>query len=71
MAEHSPTEEDVMHHSDTELIRYWFRIQKPATRGGIFLWAKVRNTFTVGSTSAIEICRRHGADPDQAVLRNE
>lgn len=58
-------------HSDAELIRRWLNSQRPLTKrtGGTFLWAKVKECFAVGSTSAQEICRRHGYDPDLRVSR--
>lgn len=31
------------------------------------LWVCVRDLFAVGSTTAHELCRAHGYDPDQAV----
>jgi hypothetical protein len=59
-------------HSDAELVRRWMysQVQRSPTRGrGIYLWAKISEVFSVGSTSAQEICRRHGYDPDRMVRR--
>lgn len=56
-------------HSDQELVTRWLRAQRAAKRGGVPLWAKVSEQFCVGSTSAQQICRRHGDDPDRLVRR--
>lgn len=56
-------------HSDTELVQRWLRSQRPAKWRGTFLFAKVEQQFCVGSTSAYDICRRHGFDPEMKVLR--
>jgi hypothetical protein len=32
-------------------------------------WVAVRDTFAIGSTSAHELCRRFGLDPDELVSR--
>jgi hypothetical protein len=58
-------------HSDAELVQRWLRAQRPAKRGGAFLWAKVARQFCVGSTSATQICKRHGFDPDLLVTLRE
>jgi hypothetical protein len=34
-------------------------------------WAHVVNAFAVGSTSAQELCRRFGLDPDEETPRDE
>lgn len=58
-------------HTDDELVRRWLRAQRPLTKriGGAFLWAKVSEEFCIGSTSAQQVCRRHGFDPDVRVSR--
>lgn len=56
-------------HTDDELIRRWLRAQKPAKRGGTFLWARVVEQFCIGSTSATDVCRRHGFEPDTIVKK--
>ncbi len=59
-------------HTDAELVRRWLHSQRPITKrpGGMPLWARVEYDFAVGSTSAKEICRRHGYDPDKLVARS-
>lgn len=55
-------------HSDSELIRRWLYAQVTYTcRGRVYLWSKVSRVFGVGSTSAVEICERHGYDPEKYV----
>lgn len=58
-------------HTDDELIRRWLRAQRPLIKnnGGMFLWAKVSDAFCIGSTSARDVCTRHGFDPDIRVTR--
>lgn len=58
-------------HSDNELIQRWLRSQQRALGGGtgIELWAKVRDQFSIGSTSAKSVCVRHGFDPDLRVRK--
>lgn len=58
-------------HSDSELVHRWLRAQRPLIKriGGTFLWAKVSEEFGIGSTSAHDVCRRHGYDPDRRVSR--
>lgn len=56
-------------HSDTELVQRWLRSQKLAKRGGTYLASKVQRSFSIGRTSAQDICKRHGFDPDLMVLR--
>lgn len=61
-------------HSDSELMRRWFvaqlnsRISRTLGRG-IPLWSKVSEVFCIGSTSAKEVCKRHGCDPDRLMRR--
>lgn len=59
-------------HSDAELVQRWLRAQKPARRvgTGMVLWGKVSHVFCIGSTSAKDVCRRHGFDPDFEVKRS-
>jgi len=62
--------DDPQIHSDTDLIDRWFRSQRAGTAGsGVFLWANVEQTFCIGSTSAKQVCRRFGFDPDMKVRR--
>lgn len=56
-------------HSDTALIHRWLCNRRLAKRFGTPLSAIVSEVFAVGSTSANQICRRHGFDPDQKVVR--
>lgn len=57
-------------HSDTELVQRWLRNLKPASRRyGHPMWCIVTEVFCVGSTSAKNICKRHGFDPDYLVKR--
>lgn len=56
-------------HTDDELMRRWLRAQPKAKRWGEYLWAKVSRAFCVGSTSAQDICKRHGFDPDLKVKK--
>ena len=58
-------------HADDELMRRWLRQEsnRAAKRGGIPLAAKVSEKFCVGGTSARQICRRHGYNPDALVRR--
>lgn len=44
---------------DSELVRRWFKHLKLDKRGRLLI-AVVCDVFEVGSTAAIEICRRHG-----------
>lgn len=57
-------------HSDQELMQRWLRAQPLAKRGGMFLWSKVGEQFCIGSTSATQVCRRHGFEPDTIVKRS-
>lgn len=57
-------------HTDAELVRRWLRAQRKAKRAGTYLSSKVQRTFSVGRTSARDICQRHGYDPDTLVLRS-
>lgn len=62
-------------HSDSELMRRWFtsqlRTKVSRTLGrGIPLWSKVAEVFGIGSTSAKDVCRRHGCDPDRLMRRS-
>lgn len=67
MSELLPTDEQI--HSDTALIQRWLASQRLANPR----WARytrraaVQKMFAVGSTSAAQICRRHGFDPDEKV----
>lgn len=36
-------------------------------RHKIVLWSKVKDRFALGSTHAIELCRRYGLDPEEMV----
>jgi len=57
-------------HTDAELMCRWLRAQRPVTKhGGTVLWFKVSEEFCIGSTSAQDVCRRHGFDPDSRVAR--
>ena len=58
-------------HTDTELVQRWLRVQQLSKKpgNGTFLWAKVSEEFCIGSTSAQNICRRHGYDPDMQVRK--
>jgi hypothetical protein len=58
-------------HTDDELVRRWLRAQPKAKRFGEYLWAKVSRAFCVGSTSAMDICKRHGFDPDLKVRKRD
>jgi len=74
MSEHVPSKElsgADRHplHTDGELVRRWLYSQRKAKRGGTYLASKVQRTFGIGRTSAQEICRRHGYDPDSMVVR--
>jgi hypothetical protein len=53
--------------SDTELVSRFLHGFREAKRGGQPLQAVLCRVFAVGSTSAREICRRHGFDPDVLV----
>jgi len=61
-------------HSDSELVRRWLRAQQavkqPGKGRGVFLWARVSEQFCVGSTSARDVCNRHGFHPDKLVKRS-
>lgn len=57
-------------HTDDELVRRWLNSQQEAKRGGTFLWARVSEVFCIGSTSATDVCRRHGYEPDKIVKRS-
>lgn len=59
-------------HTDDELIRRWLRAQLPVRRPGrgTFLWARVSEQFCIGSTSAKDICLRHGFEPDTLVRKS-
>lgn len=56
-------------HNDSELVRRWLYAQPKAKRYGEYLWSKVSRVFCVGSTSAKDICIRHGYDPDLKVRK--
>jgi hypothetical protein len=58
-------------HSDAELVRRWLYAQnsRPAMRYGVPLWSKVADHFCIGSTSAMDVCRRHGYSPDLKVKK--
>jgi hypothetical protein len=59
-------------HIDAELVRRWLyaQSQNKAKRGGTFLWAKVSEEFCIGSTSAQQVCLRHGYEPDTIVRKS-
>lgn len=59
-------------YTDSDLMQRWMRqeVRNPAKRGGIQLWAKVSERFCIGSTSAREVCRRHGVTPDTMVRKS-
>lgn len=61
-----------VHHPDDELMRRWLRAQKPSLRPGLgtFLWSRVSEQFCIGSTSAKDVCMRHGFDPDALVRKS-
>jgi|HubBroStandDraft_3_1064219.scaffolds.fasta_scaffold317405_2 hypothetical protein len=58
-------------HTDAQLIFRWLAsmtLVKPE-KGRWTRAAVVKDMFAVGSTSAGQICRRHGFDPDEMVKR--
>jgi hypothetical protein len=63
----TPEDQTIGYYTDTTLIHRWMAAELLAVRGGKTRWAKVRDTFLVGSTTAREICSRHGFDPEQKV----
>lgn len=59
-------------HTDSELMRRWLYAQntRRAMRYGVPLWSKVSEVFCIGSTSAANVCKRHGYDPDMMVRKH-
>lgn len=58
---------DVKLPSDDELIKRAIRNARPSDRGSCVRWAAVSDTFALGSTYSIHLCRKHGFDPDEKV----
>jgi hypothetical protein len=58
-------------HTDSELVRRWLYAvnTRRAMRHGTPLWVKVSEEFGIGSTSAWDVCKRHGYDPNMMVRK--
>lgn len=57
-----------MRYSEKELICRALRNARPRGRASAPLWGAVEETFGVGSTVAVELCRAYGFDPDETVV---
>jgi hypothetical protein len=54
-------------YTDTDLVKSFLNGFRCSAKAPNPLWAHVMQAFACGSTSAREICRRHGFDPDAKV----
>lgn len=54
---------------DADLVRRAVRNAWPKKRGKVPRWSAVADTFALGSTYSIQLCRRFDVDPDAPVGR--
>lgn len=67
--EHQPVTNSVEDIPDKDLLERAVRNAKPR-KGRVPKWSAVSDTFGLGSTYSIQLCRRFDVDPDQQVGRN-
>lgn len=53
--------------SDRELVERAVKNARPRQCGESHRWVAISDTFALGSTYSIELCRIHGLDPHEKV----
>ncbi len=57
----------VTDYTDKSLVARAVRNAKPNKNGPSPRWVAVMDTFALGSTYAVELCRTHELDPDEEI----
>lgn len=61
------TERTVADISAEDLVKRAMRNATPKRCGAVPRWVAVMDTFALGSTFSVQLCRLHGLDPEEKV----